>query len=229
MLPPGIREKSGSTLVVSFLCVKRCRPHNLAQFFPPFLLTYSEAGAWPPSSVGAEGWSSSWPSSKRTQPRPPLPPLPSLSRLHSEPQTYSSRATVIKGREENSGKPDPLWLAAEWGFWSDVEFTWNAPVLFWEGRHPMKTMKWKRKQQKQNPEAQLLPKQPHAALESQASHAKSWDTRCPTYQQEMSGIGKGPFEVPDKSVTRWRDPGNSLQVKSRARPSLSWRFCSTIP
>lgn len=66
---------------------------------------------------------------------PTFPPLPSPS----------NQRKVEK--QCRAGTPQ-----AEWGFWSDVEFTWNAPVLFWEGRHPRETMKWKRKQLKQNPE-----------------------------------------------------------------------------
>lgn len=51
-----------------------------------------------------------------------------FSRLHSEPVPDSRPfpTTGIKGREEKGGKG----LGAEWGFWSDVEFTWNAPGYF---------------------------------------------------------------------------------------------------
>lgn len=46
------------------------------------------------------------------------------------------------------------------GILVECEFTWNAPVLFREGRHPMETMMWKRKQLKQMLAPGFLPRVP---------------------------------------------------------------------
>lgn len=81
-------------------------------------------------------------------------PLPVLSRLPSDPvQAPTLEAAVMRGRRETMASRGPSsWdsrPAGGRGFWSDVALTWNAPALFREGRHPMETMKWKRKQPEQ--------------------------------------------------------------------------------
>lgn len=52
----------------------------------------------------------------------PLPPgsTVSLSQTPTSPQLQGSK----EGRKTGKG------LDAEWGCWSDVEFTWNAPGYF---------------------------------------------------------------------------------------------------
>lgn len=85
-------------------------------------------------------------------------------------------------------------------------------MLFWEGRHPRETMKWKRKQLKQNLELGLATAAPCSLgwpCKPKSGMQRAGAVAVQVLIREWEMWGKGPAAAPNKSVTGWEE-GNRV-------------------